>query len=235
MRLRDWEIIITGGSRGIGRAIAEACAREGANLVLVARDRTRLEQTCRELEQKYNVTVVPVSCDVRNLDCARSAVSTCVEKFGRIDVLVNNAGTAVRKFFFEMSPEEIDEIIDVNLRGLMYFALEALKVMIRQRRGIIINISSGAGKVGIPELAVYSATKAGVNIFTEALAREVRKFGIRVYAICPGGTDTDLHRRLFPEHKPEWLLKPEEVAELVLRLIIEGGQDGYCYDIYRLV
>ena len=228
-------MLITGGSRGIGYAIAKLCAAEGADLLLVARDRARLDQVKRELEQEFGVRVEVVSCDVRHRDCAVKSVSRCVEVFGKLDVLVNNAGTAVRKMFHEMTFDEIDEIIDVNLKGLLYFTLEALKVMIRQRRGVIINISSGAGKTGIPELAVYSASKAGVNIFTEALAREVRKYGIRVYAVCPGGTDTDLHRRLFPEHRPEWLLKPEEVAQLVLKLIVEGGVEGYCYDIARLV
>ncbi len=143
MNLKGRVVIITGGSRGIGFAIAEEFAKNGVNLLLVARDRSRLELAC--------------------------------------------------------------------------------------------NISSGAGKTGIPELSVYSASKAAVNMFTEALARELSRYNIKVYAVCPGGTDTDLHRKLFPEHRPEWLLKPEEVAKLVLRLVKYGGVEGHCYDIYRLV
>ncbi len=234
-RLLGWTAIVTGGSRGIGFAIAKALAREGANLLLVARNELRLREAERTIEDKYGVQVEVETCDVRDYECARKAVSKCVSIFGRLDVLVNNAGTAVRKPFYEMTREEIDELIDVNLKGLIYFTLEAVKIMVRQGRGIIVNISSGAGKTGIPELSVYSASKAGVNILTEALARELKKFGIKVYAVCPGGTDTDLHRRLFPEHRPEWLLRPEDIAELVLRLVVEGGVEGHCYDIFRLV
>ncbi len=234
-RLLGWSAIITGGSRGIGYAIAKALAREGANLVLVARDLARLREAEKTIEEKYGVQIETVSCDVRDYCCAETAVSRCMSAFGKVDILVNNAGTAVRKPFYTMTKSEIDEILDVNLKGLMYFTLETLRVMMRQRRGVIVNISSGAGKAGIPELSVYSASKAGVNVFTEALARELKGFGIKVYAVCPGGTDTDLHRKLFPEHRPEWLLRPEEVADLVLRLILEGGVEGHCYDIFRLV
>jgi len=233
--LQGLTALITGGSRGIGYAIARVFAREGANLVLVARDEERLARAKRAIESDFNVQVEIISCDVRDYSCAEKAVSISVSKFGRLDILVNNAGTAVRKPFYNMSRQEIDEIIDTNLKGLIYFTLEAVKIMIRQGGGVIVNISSGAGKAGIPELAVYSASKAGVNMFTEAIARELRRFNIRVYAVCPGGTDTDLHRRLFPEHRPEWLLRPEEVAELVLKLVVEGGVEGYCYDIFRLV
>ncbi len=226
--------IVTGGSRGIGFAIAREFAINGINLLITARNVERLENACRELS-KYGVDVIYVACDIRDRECCKKIVKSCLDHYGRIDILVNNAGTAVRKYFHDMNFEEIDEIIDTNVKGLMYLTLEVVKIMIKQRRGIIINISSGAGKSGIPQLSVYSASKAAVNIFTEALARELSRYGIRVYAVCPGGTDTELHRKLFPEHRSEWLLKPEEVARLVFRLVKEGGIEGYCYEIYRLV
>lgn len=233
MSLRNYVSIVTGGSRGIGRAIAEYLAREGSNLTLIARNKEVLENVCYELANKYNVEVIPVNCDVRHPECARTSIEKTIEKFGKIDVLINNAGTAVRKYFHEHTIDEINEIIDINVKGLIYFTLYTVKYMIKQRWGIIINIASGAGKSGIPELSVYSASKFAVVGFTEAIARELYRFGIKVYAICPGGTDTELHRKLFPEHESSKLLKPEEVAELVMKLIKKGGIPGICYDIYR--
>ncbi len=234
MSLRGFTSIVTGASRGIGRAISELFAREGSDLVLVARKEVPLRDVSRLLSDRYRVKTIYVPCDVSDPECARRSVEIALSAFGKIDVLVNNAGVAFRKYFHEHTIDEINRIIDVNVKGLMYFTLYAVRAMMRQRRGVIVNISSGAGKVGVPELSVYSASKFAVVGFTEAIAEELSRFGIRVYAVCPGGVDTDMHRSLFPEHKHWMLLRPEEVAELVLRLVLGEGEVGRCHEIYRL-
>ena len=204
--------LVSGGNRGIGLAIARALADEGMDLIIVGRNRESLESAKEEIED-LGVKVWPVACDVSDAAQVKKLAAQA-SKIGKLDILVNNAGVAYFRNLEENSEEEIDRMIDVNLRGLIKTTRELLPLM---NKGLIINISSGAGKQGFPGLAVYCATKFAVIGFTEALAGELEEKGIRAYSICPGDTQTDMWESLFPGTPATY--KPEDVAMEVLHLI----------------
>lgn len=204
--------LVTGGNRGIGLAIARCLADEGMDLVLVGRNSKTLESAKGELEE-LGVKVWPIVCDLSD-DSQIKMLAGQVAKIGNIDILVNNAGVAYYRNLDENSGEEIDRMIDVNLRGLIKATKELIPLM---EGGLIINISSGAGKTGYPGLAVYCSTKFAVIGFTEALAGELESRGIRAYAVCPGDTQTDMWDALFPGTRATY--EPDDVALEVLHLI----------------
>lgn len=209
--------IVTGGGRGIGRATAIALAQEGADVAIIARTAPDLRETAR-LVESIGRRVLAHQGDITKGADVHSLVQGSLELFGRIDLLVNNAGVAVYKPFSATSEAEWEQTIAVNLYGVFLATKAVLPVMKQQREGVIINVSSGAGKYGFPSLAVYCASKFGLNGFTEALAREVAGDGIRVYAVCPGGVNTKMHRDLFPDADPRSLLQPEAVACVIVDL-----------------
>ncbi len=204
--------LVTGGDRGIGYAIAKKLAENGYDVVLAALDRKRLKKAASDFE-KLGVKAHWFVCDVTD-DRQIKKLAKDVSRIGKLDLLINNAGVAYNKDFMENSQEEIDEMLAVNLRGLINCTKELLPLM---KKGTIINISSGAGKYGFPGLAVYCATKFGVIGFTESLAREMSGKGIRVYAICPGATQTDMWDALYPGSRATYV--PEDVAVEVMELI----------------
>lgn len=216
-RLQGKIAIVTGGGRGIGRATAIALAREGADVAIIARTGRELRETAGLIESVgRRVLVCPG--DVTKGTDVHGLVQGTLDAFGRIDFLVNNAGVAFYKPFTATSEAEWRQTIEVNLYGVFLTTKAVLPSMKRQGMGVIINVSSGAGKYGFPGLTVYCASKFGLNGFTEALAREVAGEGLRVYAVCPGGVDTKMHRDLFPDADPRSLLQPEEVARLIVDL-----------------
>lgn len=216
--------IVTGGGRGIGRATAMALAHEGADIAIMARTTPELKETARLMESMGR-RVLAHQGDVTKGADVHTLVQGSLDLFGRIDILVNNAGVAVYKPFAATSEAEWEQTIAVNLYGVFLATKAVLAVMKRQRGGVIINVSSGAGKSGFPLFTVYCASKFGLNGFTEALAREVVWDGIRVYAVCPGGVNTRMYRDIFPEANPRSLLQPEEVARVIVDLAI-GRRDA---------
>jgi 3-oxoacyl-[acyl-carrier protein] reductase len=226
--------IVTGGSRGIGKAIAIALAKKGYNIVICSRNEIELNKTKEEIE-KFNIKVLAIKCDVRDSKQVKKLVSKTIEEFGRIDVLVNNAGIALKKNVIDTTEEEWDNVIDTNLKGPFIFTKEVLPFMVKQKSGCIINISSGAGKVGFAEFSAYCASKFGLIGFTESLAKEVEKYGIRAYAICPGPVATRMQEeivgKMYPLIKP-FIQKPEEVAKFVLDAIEGKYENGAAIDTY---
>jgi len=200
--------VVTGGNRGIGLAIARKLADKGIDLILVGKNRKTLESVKKELSEKVDVSVF--ACDVGNDKEIKRLFKN--KKIKGFDILVNNAGVAYYEPLSEMDERKIDEIIDVNLRGLIKFTKAAIPKM---KKGIIINISSGAGKTGYSNFAVYCATKFGVIGFTESLAGELDN--IKVFAVCPGGTQTDMWESLFPGEHASY--RPEDVADTVMHVI----------------
>jgi len=201
MDLRDKVILITGASRGIGAATAILAAKEGAR---VAVNYNKNEKAAMELVRKIiqeNGQVFAIQADVADQYQVNHMIEGVIKKWGRVDVLINNAGVYVDGNFREASVEDIDLQIDINLRGLLYATHAALPIMARQKGGVIVNISSGVGKHGEGGIAVYSATKFAVIGFTQSLAEETENENIRVYAICPGQTATDMgaHAGMPPE------------------------------------
>lgn len=188
--LRDKVALITGASAGIGQACARALAGEGARLVLTARRAERLEQLAAEAKQ-LGADAVFVAGDAREEETARLCVERSVSAFGRIDILINNAGVGNYKDLVDTSAEEYDEMVDSNVRSTFLFTRHAVPVMIGQREGLVLMISSMAGVYGFPGEAVYCATKFAQVGFAQALDKELRPHGIKVGAICPGGVKTE--------------------------------------------
>lgn len=214
MNLTGQTALVTGGSKGIGKAICLALAREGANVVIAARDESKIRETMEELKEMSGKALA-IQADVRYEEDVKNLISKIVKEFGRLDILVNNAGVAHRKRLEEITLREYDEIMDTNLKGVYLCTKYAIPYIRNSNNGKIVNISSGAGLHGIPELSIYCASKSGVISITQSIASELEG-KIKVYAICPGGVDTDMYRLLFG-HKPQ--LKPEHIAKKVLELV----------------
>jgi len=218
--LQGKAVIVTGASRGLGSVIARLFHDEGAQVVLTARNEELLQSLSRELGG-----VLYYVCDLRDKEGVKGLVYYTVSNLGRVDILVNNAGIGARKPFVDHSLDEIDKIIDVNLKGLLYTTHYAVPHMIKNQGGVIVNISSIAGLRGSPGITVYSASKFGVVGFTKSLAKELKEYNIKVHCLCPAAIDTDIHRS---KNKPRKLLKPMDVAKKVLELVVEENKTGKC-------
>ena len=230
MQLKNQTAVVTGGGRGIGKSICLALAKEGANIVSAARTQSDIEKTRKEVEDIGSQSVA-IQTDVTKEEDVKNLVSRSIDTFGRLDIFVNNAGVGLRKHFVETSLDEFEKVIDVNLKGVFLGMKYALPYMLDNGFGKIINISSGAGKSGIPELSVYSASKFGVIGLTESTAREVGS-NVQIYAVCPGGVDTEMYRSMFSSRP---LLKPEDVAKKVVELCMPSTNipSGSSVEIYR--
>lgn len=189
-RLKDQVAIVTGASKGIGRASALGLAREGAAVVAVARSADKLESLKAEIEQQGGRCLV-VAGNVAQEATARQAVEGAVDKFGRIDVLLNNAGIGSYADFLDYDVEAYDEIMNTNMRSTFLFTRHAVPVMKSQKKGLILQVSSQAGIRGFTREAVYCATKHAQVGFTNALRIELQPFGIKVAVICPAGVKTE--------------------------------------------
>jgi NAD(P)-dependent dehydrogenase (short-subunit alcohol dehydrogenase family) len=243
-RLADKVALITGGGRGIGRAIALAFAREGASVVVCARTENEVQSVAEEIKNECGVRAIHAVCDVANVESVRAAFSRVSEEFGRgADILVNNAGIAESSSFVKTGDEFWQRHLAINLSGTFYCMRAALPAMIERGWGRIINISSIAGKTGAAYIAAYSASKHGVLGLTRSCALEVAAKGVTVNAICPGYVDTDMTERaiknitaktgkpadesrafleqLSPQQR---LITSEEVAALALLLASEDGR-----------
>lgn len=211
MDLQNKVAIITGASRGIGKAIAEAFAREGADLALVARNAEDLERVAVDIREAGRECLV-VQTDVTKEHDIKQAVAKTVERFGKIDILVNNAGIGLCKSIRETNLEEWNNVLNVNLTGTFLFTREVLDAMVERGQGQIINISSDIGKRTVAKRSAYCASKFGVHAFSGVLAKEVRKLGIKVGVISPGMTDTYFNNtEQGSEEKKGWL-HAEDVA-----------------------
>ncbi|MEK6904135.1 MAG: SDR family oxidoreductase [Nanoarchaeota archaeon] len=220
MHFKDKVVLITGGNSGIGKATALAFAREGAIVVIVARDRNKLNQTINELK-KHNNKCLSYVCDVRDAKKVSGVVKDAIRKFWKINILVNNAGFGIYRGFCESSLDDIKEQMDVNYFGTVNFTKEVLPYMIKQRSGNIVNIASAAGKAGFPGASGYCASKFAVVGLSEALYYEMKKKGINVNLICPGAVDTPFQKNPgyedFPhEKRHKKIIKAEDVAKAVV-------------------
>jgi NAD(P)-dependent dehydrogenase (short-subunit alcohol dehydrogenase family) len=214
--------VVTGASRGIGAAIARSLAKLGATAVLCGRTRAALESSAKAITAAGGKAEM-IPCDVTSLESVEAAAKRIESLFGRVDVLVNNAG--IGGFggpLHQLPPDEWDQILNTNLRGV-YYAIRALApMMIRARSGHIINISSIAGKNALPNGAAYSASKWGLNGLSYSVGEELRVHNIRVSVICPGSTNTELSPHEGKD--PNKMLQPEDVAHAVEMLVTQAPQ-----------
>jgi 3-oxoacyl-[acyl-carrier protein] reductase len=215
MRLNDRVALITGASSGIGSATARLLAAEGAKLVLAARNREALEQTAASLPKGTGSLVLPT--DISDENQIRRMVEGTVEKFGRIDLLINNAGVGIFKPIIELSTEEFDHVLDVNLRGTFLCLKHALPYMYRQRSGTVITISSIAGKNGFAGGSAYCASKFALMGLMESVFHEARSYDIRVVTLTPGSVNTPFFDEagMTPPNRNR-ILQPEDVAATIL-------------------
>lgn len=236
--------LITGGGRGIGRAIALTFAREHAQVVVAARSVEQVKQVAHEIEDQYQAKTLALVCDVSNRESVEKMFSDVRERFNReVDILVNNAGVAESATLTNTTDELWHRHIEINLSGTFYCTRAALPAMLKSGWGRIINIASVAGKTGAPYITAYAASKHGVMGLTRSLAVEVGASGVTVNAICPGYVDTEMVsrgieritsrtgrsadealdslRKMSPQNR---LVTSEEVAALALLLASEEGR-----------
>jgi len=213
--LENKTAIVTGGGRGIGKAIAIELAKNGANIVIASRDMKEMKAAAKEITA-LGRKALAVKTDVTKLSDIKSMVKKTIKEFKKIDILVNNAGILFHGPFEEIKDKQIDATVNVNLVGLMHVTKEVIPHLKKQDEGLIINISSVAGKEGYVDLAVYSATKFGVIGFTESIAGELEDDNIRAYAICPTATQTKMWEQISDEKAVH---VPEDVALEIIKLI----------------
>lgn len=221
--LKDKVAIVTGGTRGIGRAIALKLADHGANIVINYRNSDKEAEELKCILEEKGVKVLAVKCDISNFEDSKNLMDKCKEVFGKIDILVNNAGITKDTLIMRMKEEDFDNVIDVNLKGTFNCAKHASAIMLKQRFGKIINMTSVVGIAGNAGQVNYAASKAGVIGLTKSLAKELGSRGITVNAVAPGFINTDMTASLSEKVKEEAskniplkrLGDPEDVANLV--------------------
>lgn len=218
MNINGKSAIVTGSTKGIGRAIVEAFLREGASVCISARTEADVERAVSELADHGEGRVTGMICDVRNYDEVKALVEHTIAEFGGLDILVNNAGIGSFKRIEGMSPEEFRDVLETNLFSVFYCCHEAIPHMKQRGGGYIINISSLAGTNAHPEMAAYNASKFGLNGFSEAMMQEVRQDGIKVSYIMPGSVNTYFNNDE-PSPEKDWQLQSEDVAQVVVDLL----------------
>src|SRR6478672_12414683 len=209
--------VVTGGSRGIGFAIAEALAKQGSNVFICARDKGELRRAIEDLSRHGRVE--GEVCDVRSEEQVKMMLDECERVFGGVDILINNAGMGIfGKTVEEISSDEFRQTLETNLFGVFYACHYAIPMMKKRGGGYIINISSLAGQNPHPKMAAYNASKFGLNGFSESLMQEVRQDNIKVSYICPGSVNTYFGGDS-PSDKNVWQLQPEDIAQIVISLL----------------
>lgn len=218
MNLEGKVALVTGGSKGIGAAVAKALAGSGANVVICSRNADEIHRVAQGLDAEASASVTGVSCDMRRYEEVRRLVTDTVTQHGRLDILINNAGIGGFTPIDEITPERWQQVIETNLNGAFYASHEAIPHMREQGAGWIINIGSLAGKNPMPGGTAYNASKFGMLGFSEAMMLDVRHYGIRVSCIMPGSVQTDFSG--VTGHGPAaWKLQAEDIAEMVVDLL----------------
>jgi NAD(P)-dependent dehydrogenase (short-subunit alcohol dehydrogenase family) len=218
MNLNSKTAIVTGSTKGIGRAIAEALVHEGMNVCLSARNATEVEQAVGEMSDAGEGGVTGVVCDVRDYDEVKALFEHTVAEFGGVDVLVNNAGIGIFGRVEDTSVDDFRAVLETNLFGVFYCCREAIPQMKKRGGGYIINISSLAGTNAHPQMTAYNASKFGLNGFSEAMMQEVRHDNIKVSYIMPGSVNTHFGNEE-PDESKSWQLQPADVARVVIDLL----------------
>ena len=214
--------IVTGASRGVGRAICIAFAKEGATIVLAARSPQKLAETAEEVREAGAKAEIVIT-DLTREEAIKNLMKVTNEKFSRLDILVNNAGVTVSAELERTSTQDWDRLFAVNARAPFILCRESLPLLKKAPRAYIINIVSVVGVKCYALQSAYTASKHALRGMTKSLAEELRGTNVRVHSICPGGIDTDMIGQIRPDIKKEDLMRPEEIAELVVYLVTHKG------------
>ncbi|MFJ7637985.1 SDR family NAD(P)-dependent oxidoreductase [Peribacillus sp. NPDC097206] len=224
--------IVTGGNRGLGKAISLALAEAGADIVIVGRNEEKNKEVVAEVKE-YGRAVISIPTDLRDISATKEMMGTVVRHFGKIDILVNNAGISHTQLAFDISENDWDKVMDLNVKSLFFCCQSAGKVMKEQGYGKIINLASVAGAVGDYGIAPYTASKAAVINLTRSLALEWVRHGIQVNAIGPAYIETELNRqelsnpkiraKLIGKTPMNRLGEPEEITGAVILLASEAS------------
>jgi 3-oxoacyl-[acyl-carrier protein] reductase len=229
--LSDKVAVVTGGAQGIGRAIVEALAAQGANLVVADLQEEKAQALAEEIAASTGRRAIAIKVNVANSDSAKAMIDRAIDEFGRVDILVNNAGTTRDNLIIRMSEADWDLILNINLKGAFNCSKAVVRPMMKQHYGRIINISSVSGLAGQAGQTNYSASKAGLIGFTKALAKEIGGRSITVNAVAPGFIETELTADL-PQELKDWGIQmtplgrfgqPEDVAKAVVFLASDAA------------
>ena len=221
-RLAGKVAIVTGAGRGIGRAISIALGQEAATVVLAARSIQKLHETADRVTEAGGKSKI-VTTELTDEESIKNLVRATGEEFGRLDVLVNNAGVTHSAKLEQTSTEDWQRCISINARAPFILCRESLALLKKSQAGYIINIASVVGVKGYPLQSAYTSSKHALRGMTISLAEELRGSSVRVHLLCPGGVDTDMVERVRPDIPKDELIKPEEIAELVLYLVTHKG------------
>ena len=225
MKLNDKIVVITGASSGIGKALATVFAQRGANLVLGARQYVTLCEIAEDLQKKYNIKALAVACDVAVEEDCEALIKQAINTFGRIDVLINNAGISMRALFKDADIQVLKTLMDVNFWGTVYCTKYAMPELLKTQ-GTVVGVSSIAGYKGLPGRTGYSASKFAMNGFLDALRVENLKTGVHVLTACPGFTASNIRNTALNKNgvqqgestlHEEKMMTAEEVAEIIVK------------------
>lgn len=236
-RLTGKKALVTGGSRGIGKAVASAYVREGACVFICARNAADVERAVRDIRSGGGDAAGSAG-DLGNLFDVQRIVRDAVERYGVVDILVNNAGLVGPRAPIATYPVSAwEEVVRVNLNGSFFMTQEVLKVMISRGEGSIINVSSGVGRVGRARWGAYAATKFALEGLTQVLAEELKDTGIRVNSLNPGPTRTRMRAQAYPDEDPMTLPAPEEIAPAFIYLASDAarGVSGQSFEARDLL
>lgn len=231
MLLKNKVAVVTGASRGIGKAVAAAYLKEGAKVALCARNDEELARTGTEL-QALGVPLWKV-CDVSKADDVKSFVYFVLERWGAIDILLNNASMLGPRVPISEYPVDVfEKVMHVNVNSIFYMTKLVLPIMMKNRAGSIINVSSGVGRVGKAHWGAYAASKFAVEGLTQVTANEVKEFGIRANAVNPGGTRTKMRAEAYPDEDQMTLPAPEDITDIFVYLASDLSKDvtGQSFD-----
>lgn len=236
MSLKGKTAVVTGGAKGIGRAIGLRLARDGANIGILDIQKDEAEKTAEEIK-KLGVGATPVECDVTQYDRVKEAVAQIHQAYGSIDILINNAGIDEAKPFVDTDQALWDKILNVNFRSFLIASHVCIPYMIEQKSGNIVSLGSDAGRIGAAGEVLYCATKGAIMAGSKALARELVRYNIRVNCVSPGPVHTDLWDRLHPGEKGQKVTEaitriipmrrlgtPEDVADVVAFFVSEDSR-----------
>ena len=218
--MKNKVVVITGGGRGLGKELAKTLAKDGSRIIICSRNKTELSKVCHGISNK-NASCEYFVVDVSDKKQVNKFIDDVVAKYRKIDVLINNAGYVHEWETIENTPEkEMEKCFEINVYPIFYFLKKVIPLMKRQNEGAIINISSMAGKRGVPNLTAYSASKFAVIGLTQAVAKEVNNTGIYCITVCPGGMNTRMREKVLGSEDAKRQQDPKVVADVIKNILI---------------